>query len=185
MGVTLSAFKQVFHSARYVIIAGIVSLVVFLFATWLPNLGLIWQIVSSSSIALADKFGFLFSLVGSIQTNFTLFSASYTVVIAILFGINIAMVAYYFTRRKAFLKQGGAAMSMGGLVTGVFGIGCAACGTFVLTPLLAAVGAGGLIAFLPFNGEEFGILSTGILGGSIFLTSKKIQDPLVCGVEKQ
>ena len=73
---------------------------------------------------------------------------------------------------------------MGGLVTGVFGIGCAACGTFVLTPLLIAVGAGGLIAFLPFGGEEFGVLSTGILGFSIFLTSKKIQDPLTCKIEE-
>ena len=75
-------------------------------------------------------------------------------------------------------------MSVGGLVTGVFGIGCAACGTFVLTPLLAAVGAGGLIAFLPFGGEEFGVLSTGILGFSIFLTSKKIQNPLICNVKE-
>jgi len=184
MSVVLSTLKLVLKDPRYATLTVLVASFVFVLATWLPNLGLIWQIVSSSSIALSDKLGFLFSLVGSIQTNFTLFSASYTIIIAILFGINVALVTYYFKRRKKFLEQGGMITSMGGLVTGVFGIGCAACGTFILTPLLAVVGAGSLIAFLPFGGEEFGILSVGILGLSVFLTSKKIQDPLTCNIEE-
>lgn len=175
-----SSFKQVFRNVRFMLIASIVSLTVFVLATWLPNLGLIWQITTSSTVSLQNKLNLMFSLVGSIQTNFTLFSASYTIAIALLFGINVAMVAYYLNRRKKIFEQSGTVMSFGGLASGIFGIGCAACGTLIITPILALIGAGGLVAALPFAGEEFGMLSVGILGLSVFLTSKKIQDPLVC-----
>jgi hypothetical protein len=42
------------------------------------------------------------------------------------------------------------------------------------------VGATGLLALLPFDGQEFGLLGVGILGFSIFLAAKKINEPLVC-----
>lgn len=178
-----AALKQVFSNIRYLVIAGIVAFAVFVLSAWLPNLGLVWQIATSSTASVADKFSILTGLLGSIQTNFTAFTASYTIAIALLFGINAAMVVYYFKQRKQFFKQGGTATSFGGLVSGMFGIGCAACGTLVLGPLLSLIGAGGLIAVLPFGGQEFGMLGVGILGFSIFLTAKKIQDPLVCKIK--
>jgi len=181
----IAAFKQVFSSIRYLAIAGITAFAVFVLSAWLPNLGLVWQIVTSSTASIADKFSILTGLLGSIQTNFTAFSASYTIAIAILFGINAAMVVYYFRQRRQFFKQSGAATSFGGLVSGMFGIGCAACGTLVLSPFISLIGAGGLIAVLPFGGQEFGMLGVGILGFSIFLTAKKIQDPLICEIKGQ
>jgi len=72
----------------------------------------------------------------------------------------------------------------GGLISGIFGIGCAACGTLVLTPLLALIGAGGIVALLPFGGQEFGVFGVGMLGFSIFVIAKKIQEPLVCKTKK-
>ena len=180
----IKAFKQVFYNTRYLILAGIVGFVVFAFSTWLPNLGLISKVITSSTASFFDKATFLAGLLGSIQTNFTLFSASYTIAIAVLFGINVAMFVYFMNRRKKFAKQSGMAASAGGLFSGMLGIGCAACGTLVLGPLFALVGAGGLIAILPFGGQEFGIAGVGMLGFSIFLTAKKIQDPLVCEIKK-
>lgn len=180
----IAALKQVFSNVRYLALAGIVGFAVFAFSAWLPNLGLIAKVVSSSAASLSDKITFLVNLLGSIQTNFTFFSASYTIAIAALFGINVAMVAYYFGQRKQLVRQTGVATSFGGLVSGIFGIGCAACGTLVLGPLLSLVGAGGLIAILPFGGQEFGIAGVSLLGFSIFLTSKKIRDPLVCNINQ-
>ena len=177
--------KQVFAEGKYILLAATTGLAVFILATWLPNLGLVWQIATSASIPLADKVKVLTALIGSIGTNFTAFSALYTVAIAVLFGANVAMMAYYFRLRRQFVRQAGqagAAASLGGLTSGLFGIGCAACGTFVLGPVLSFVGASGLIALLPFGGEEFGILGAGMLGFSLFLIAKKIGEPLACPV---
>lgn len=179
------ALMCVFKEWTYILIAVVVALVVFVFATWLPNLGLIWKITVSHSVPLLDKAKILASLVGSIQTNFTVFSALYTIAIAVLFGLNAAMVTYYVKLRKRQSRQMGqadAAAGLGGLASGFFGIGCAACGTFVLAPILSFVGATGLIALLPFDGQEFGVFGVGMLGFSIFLAAKKIREPLVCPV---
>lgn len=177
------ALACVFKEWTYVLIAVVVALVVFVFATWLPNLGLIWQITVSPSVLLLDKAKILASLVGSIQTNFTVFSALYTIAIAMLFGVNAAMVTYFLKLRKRLSRQTGqasAAAGLGGFASGFFGIGCAACGTFVLGPIISFVGATGLIALLPFDGQEFGLFGVGMLGFSITLAAKKIREPLVC-----
>ena len=76
--------------------------------------------------------------------------------------------------------QAGTAAGLGGLASGFFGVGCAACGAFVLGPVLAFVGASGLIALLPFGGEEFGALGVAMLCFSLVLTARKIGEPLAC-----
>lgn len=177
-----AALKKVFSRFRYIIIAGVVAFAVFVLSVWLPNLKLIRQVVVSPAAEVSDKFSVLAGLLGSIQTNFTGFSAFYTIAIAVLFGVNTAMVAYYIGQRKKFAIQTGMATSFGGLISGLFGVGCAACSTLVLGPLLSLVGAGGVVAFLPFGGREFGVFGVGLLGFSIFVVSKKLQEPLICKV---
>ena len=177
------ALMCVFKEWTYIVIAVAVALVVFVFATWLANLGLIWKITVSPSVPLLDKAKILASLVGSIRTNFTVFSALNTIVIAVLFGLNAAMVTYYVKLQKRLSMQTGqatAAAGLGGLASGFVGIGCAACGTFVLGPILSFVGAAGLIALLPFGGQEFTLFGVALLGFSLFLVAKKIGEPLVC-----
>ncbi len=175
--------RQVFAKGSYILLAAATGLAVFILATWLPNLGLVWQIAASASVPLADKVQVLTALIGSIGTNFTFFSALSTVAIAVLFGANVAMITYYFRVRRQIVRQAGqmgAATSLGGLASGFFGIGCAACGTFVLSPALSFIGATGLIALLPFGGEEFGALGVGMLGFSLVLTARKIGEPVAC-----
>jgi len=53
-------------------------------------------------------------------------------------------------------------------------------GTFVLSSVLALVGAGGILAYLPFNGVEFGFIGMGLLLYSAYAIIRKIQAPLVC-----
>ena len=179
----VAGLREVFAEGRYILLAATTGLVVFILATWLPNLGLVWQIAASTTVPLADKVSVLTSLIGSIGTNFTVFSALSTVAIAALFGANLAMMIYYFRLQRQLsgqAGQAGVATSLGGLASGFFGVGCAACGTFVLSPALSFVGASGLIAFLPFGGEEFGALGVGMLGFSLVLTAKKIGEPVAC-----
>lgn len=177
-----SALKKVFSKKVYWLISISISITVFVFSVWLPNFKLIGRIFTSPSATLYDKVKILYSLIGSIGTNFSAFSASYTIAIAILFGLNIAMVIYYMKQRRIFFKQSGVATSFSGLIAGLFGIGCAACGTIVLGPILVAVGAGGILVFLPFGGQLFGVLGVLILTFSIFFNAKNIEKHLVCDI---
>lgn len=165
------------------VIAVFTSAIVFTFAIWLPNLKLINMVVFNSNALIIEKINFLFSLFGSIQTNFSVISASYTIAIAVLFGINMALLVYYIRSRRTIIPSSGATLSVGGLLSGIFGIGCAACGTFILSSLLGVFGAVGVLSFLPFGGEEFGFLGIALILGSVYWTVKNIKQPIVC-VEK-
>ncbi len=176
----LNTFKKVFSQIKYIATAVIIAVVIFVLAVWLSNVSLVIDIVFNSSVPITDKIGFMFSFVGSIQTNFTAISASYTIIIAVLFGINISLLVYYIRSRQTKSLASGTTLSVGGLVSGVFGIGCATCGTFVFTSILALFGASGLLVYLPFGGEEFGFLGVGLLIYSSYIILKKIKEPLVC-----
>jgi len=176
----LSAFKKVFRNVSYVLTALIIAMATFAFAIWLPNWKLIVTIIGSDSATFIEKINIPLSLFGSIATNFTVVSASYTIVIAVLFGINIALLAYYVRKQRKVFKGSGAYASIGGVISGMFGIGCAACGTFILSAVLGIFGGASVITFLPFGGEEFGFIGVGLLSYSIILTVRKIEMPYVC-----
>lgn len=174
------AFSEVFANTYYIALASTLALLAFVLAVWLPNLGLITEIFTTSSAPLAAKLKITVSLLGGIGTNFSTLSASYTIAIAILFGINIAMVVYFLKKRREQIKREGLIAEIGGVTSGALGIGCAACGSFLLSTILASFGAAGALAILPLKGGEFGILSIILLVVSIGLISKQITKPLIC-----
>lgn len=179
----LEVLVTVFKRPLYVLLATMIASCVFAFAVLLPNFELITTVFSSSTVTFYEKNLLLLSLLGSIETNFTALSASTVIAVAVLFGTQISLLVYYVRRVKTKAKiNGTGASGLGGLVSGLFGIGCAACGTFVLTSVLALFGATGLLVFLPFGGVEFGFLGIGLLSYSVYLLLKKIDDPLVCEV---
>lgn len=173
-------FQKVFSSPLYVTLAVVIAMLVFSFAVWLPNWRLIFTVIGSPSVSFTEAISVIFSLFLSIGTNFTVLSASYTIAIAVMFGIYVAFLVYYISIRKGSLRGKSGVLGMGGLISGVFGIGCAACGTFILTSVLALVSAGGIITLLPLGGEEFGIVGVVLIGYATYWTAKKIEEPLVC-----
>ncbi len=175
-----SAYGQVFAYPSYIAIAAVLAILAFLLAVWFPNLGLIGQVFSGSSAPLAAKLGITLSLLGGIGTNFSLLAAGYTIAIAVLFGINAAMVVYLLKQKRVAAAGQNIAIGSGGMASGVFGIGCAACGSLFVGAILPALGASGALAMLPLNGEEFGILSVALLFLSLLLISKNIAEPIAC-----
>lgn len=178
----IQALQKVFRKPEYAIFALVVSVLVFVFAVWLPNIRLIASIVGSSSIPLLSKFELPLSLLGSITTNFTVLSATYTIAISILFGMYISMIVYFLRRRIKDIKQSGMATGFLGIASGVLGVGCGACGAFLLTSFLSLIGAGGILAFLPLGGSEFGILGVILLSFALYKVAKQIENPLVCKI---
>jgi hypothetical protein len=176
------SFKEVFRNSRYLILALAIAFTILLFAVWIQNLDLIGHSLTASSMTTGEKVIFLLSFLGSLQTNFTLLSASYTIAIAVLFGVNVAMLSFMIKKRKGRIKSGS---TIGGFISGILGIGCAACGSVILTPLLTFIGAGWLITVLPLRGGEFGILGVALLAYSVHLVAKKIQQPATCRIESK
>ena len=177
----LLSLIQILSKPMYLALVIVVGFLVFTSAIIIPNVAAVSS-VFQSSVTLSTKIQFMFSLYGSIGTNFTLISATYTVLIATFFGIQIALLTYYIRKARGGVMRikGLGAMSLGGIISGALGIGCAACGTFILTSVLALFGGAGVLAYLPFGGEEFGIIGAGLLTYSIYLLLKKIDKPLTC-----
>ena len=174
------AFGEVFSNTSYIALASTLAIAAFLFAVWLPNFGLISEVFSTSSAPLAAKLKVAISLLGGIGTNFSFFSAGYTIAIAALFGINLAMIVYFLKRARVGLGRQNLAVGVGGIAGGALGIGCAACGSFILTATLSSFSVVGALAILPLRGGEFGILSVILLATSLVIISSKITEPLVC-----
>lgn len=174
----MKALRLVFKNRNYVALTAAVSGIVFVLATWLPNLRLLWSVWTNASVALADKIILPIRLLESITTNFTALSASYTILIAILAGINVSLAVYLV--RTRVLSGGSVVAGLSGLFTGSLGVGCAACGSLVIASLLGTVTGVSLLALLPLKGGEFGILGVAFLGYSTYSLAKQITKPLVC-----
>lgn len=180
-----TSFVRVFRSPHSWGLALTAALLVFLLATLASNVMLIWQFVVLSDASLVGKVKLLWYLADSITTNFSLLAASYTIAIALLSGVNIALFAYYVRTRRREEGSGirSAGVGIGGFISGLLGLGCAACGSALVLPILSVLGASGLFALLPLRGEEFGIIGTALLLFSAILLLRRIADPLVCPVE--
>ena len=164
-------------------LSAVVTLTVIAFAAWLPNLHLITRTMASSTMTLWQKTNLLTSLLGSLQTNFTPLSRTVTFISAGLAGMQVSLLIYYL-RQTARLQQS-MGMSALGVATSMLGVGCASCGSVILTSFIGFGSATAVLGFLPFRGQEFGFLGIGILLFAISLTIRKIDQPFACEVRKK
>ncbi len=176
----LKTLLKVFRESRCIALWFAVSLIVFAIAVWWPNLALIVQVFKEPDVPVVFKLSLPLSLLTSISTNFTPLTAAYVILIALLFGVNVAMTVYYLRRRISEIKSGGLTLGFFGLIASLFSLGCAACGPLLITSLLSLFGASGVLAFLPFKGGELGILGAVMLLISIYLIGKQIDNPTSC-----
>lgn len=178
----LKAFRRVYRRPAYVLLTLAVSFATFATVVWLPNFRLVATILPDADISFASKVELLVSLLGAIGTNHTYVSAVGVIVMSVLFGVYVSMMAYFLNRRIEGVTRSGMTTGVVGLVSGVVGVGCAACGSFLLTSL-SLVGASGLLAFLPFDGAEFGVIGIALLVAAIYVTARKIENPAVCRIQ--
>jgi len=179
----MATFVKVFNNPKYVALSVAVIIAVIAFAAWLPNLHLITRTMTSSTMTLWQKTNLLTSLLGSLQTNFTPLSRTVTFISAGLAGMQVSLLVYYL-KLTARLQQS-MGMSALGVATSILGVGCASCGSVVLTSFIGFCSATAVLDFLPFRGQEFGFLGIGILLFAISLTIRKINQPFACEVKKK
>jgi len=175
------SLSDVFRSPKYLAVALISAAIVLAFSIWLPNLGLIWDTTISSNLTLFEKISFLWNSLGAISTNFSVLSATLTILVSMLLGLNIALMVSYFIKRIAFQKASG--VGVAGMLAGLIGVGCASCGSLILSAFIGVGATAAFTGFLPLQGQEFSLLSIAILVAALYITAKKVADPLVCKVE--
>lgn len=176
----LSAFKKVFSNIVYLISIFIIAVFIFSFLVLLPNLELIFRVGVSSSASFFDLLSIVTGLIMSVPTSFSVLSIFYVVTISFLFSINILMVIYYINMFKKMPHMKETVSSIGGMAGGVLGVGCVACGSILLSPILSLIGVSSIVAFLPFSGSEFGVLGIIALLFSILIITKKISKGNIC-----
>ncbi len=99
----------------------------------------------------------------------------------LLVQLNMWLLLSY--RREFVLAAGSRrtlAASASGLIAGIFGVGCAACGTTLLLGFLGTIGGLPLLALLPWQGSEFLLVGIIILFSTTIYLLHTLSGPRVC-----
>ncbi len=168
---------------KYLVVIAMVALSMIAFAAWLPNLHLIAKTMTSETMTLWQKTNLLTALLGSLETNFTPLSRALTVISSTLTGIQASLLVYYL--RQSIRIQTEMGVSLAGVATSMLGVGCASCGSVLLTSFIGFGSATTLLGVLPFRGQEFGFIGIAILLVAIAYTIKKINQPFTCVINNQ
>lgn len=174
----MSIVFKIFSQSKYLILSILVSLSLVIFAIWLPNLHLITKTMTSVTLSFWQKTNLITSLLGSFDTNFTPLSRVITVSISALAGIQVSLLTYYLRQSITIQKEMG--ISFFGILASLLGVGCASCGSVILTTILGLGSTSIILGAFPLKGQEFSILGISILLLAIYLTVKKLNKPLIC-----
>ena len=143
-------------------------------------------ISSGSILGIVYYFLTLDMVLSHITTDVELFpiyigaSVTLTGIVAILAGINIALVAYNIkVQRNNNIKKSGMSAFLGGTLT-AFTPGCPAC----TTSLTAVLGVVGGLAIFPLQGIELKFISIIALTFSIWWAMRNINNSSCCVMEK-
>lgn len=126
-----------------------------------------------------EKTTLIFSYLFDTGSSFTLGSFVLIILGSVLSGINIAFVYTYFTTRAKVLMRTNLYSGIG-LIFSLLGVGCAACGTALLSTLLGLVGFSSILGFLPYQGLEVGYIGLAILMLATISLAKKVIAPNIC-----
>ena len=113
-----------------------------------------------------------------VSTQYLAASVGLTFIVAILGGINIALVAYNIKTQRMNLQKGGSSAIFGGALA-AFTPGCPAC----TTSLTAVLGIVGGLAIFPLQGLELKFVSIAALSFSIWWAMRNINKASCCTME--
>ena len=136
-------------------------------------LGLVYYFLTLSSAVNHN----LIALVVSPQ--YLAASVGLTCIVAILGGINIALVVYNIKTQRMNLQKGGSSAIFGGALA-AFTPGCPAC----TTSLTAVLGIVGGLAIFPLQGLELKFVSIAALSFSIWWAMRNINKASCCTMER-
>jgi len=158
---------------KYLGIAIISAIIYFTFAVLLLNGTIVNQTIQSTA-TLFYKSTLFFYIVTGVQSTLSSLDMALLFITTVLVGINMALSFAVVDRFKSLGKI--SVTTAGGTMLGIVSSGCASCGFSALS----LFGLSGVIALLPFRGEELYILAIVLLSLSLYYNIHQLQKPLVC-----
>lgn len=173
-----TALSVVFRQSRFVLYGLLSAFAAWILITVIMQFRFWGQILSIPELPLSTQLEIILTSFGIWGSGFTAKTFVAALSIILLTGVNSSLFIYFLQHRIQILR----ASSLGwwGMTLSLFGVGCASCGSALLTALIGFGAATTVVAALPFHGSEFlvfGILSILI---SIVLFARKIANPDVC-----
>lgn len=95
------AVVEVLRRPTYALRAAGIALVVLAAALWLPNYRLIGAVFATPGVAFGTRLQLLASLAGGLAASLGVAGAITTATIPVLFGVDMAMIAYFIRQRRA------------------------------------------------------------------------------------
>jgi len=157
--------RLVLSAPRYAALTAVAALASLTLFVVSLNVTLVGDVVLGGGLSPAGRLRVLTELYPFVGTSFGALQGAALYLVAMLAGVDIAMAAYHFGEHGLSARSGGT--SAVGLVLGVLGAGCAACGSAVLFGLLSLFGLGTSLLVLPLDGVEFALLAAVVLTLSI------------------
>lgn len=177
------ALRQAFSTPAGYIVALTGTGFVMLLAMIMPNLRLLGFIFAERLFSDGLKIMTVAQVIWNGRIVFSHPGGWLTLALAAAFGLNVALLTHYMRRQVRFNHAAG--VSTAGIFIGLLGVGCASCGSVLLSSLLGAGSAIAAVGALPLRGQEFAWVGLALSAASTFSVAKKIAEPDACAIPER
>jgi hypothetical protein len=135
------------------LLAALAGLTLFVVSLNLP----LARFALAGDLTLPARFTILSGLYPFVGAAYEPFQGALLVFVPLLIAVNVAMATYHFREQAVTVESGGASLT--GVLLGILGAGCAACGVPILLGVLSLFGVSSAALLLPLDGLEFALLA--------------------------
>lgn len=161
----LRTVRLVLGIPRYALLSVVLTILALSVFTLSQNLSVV-DFALSGTVSTMDAGRILLDQFPVIGPRYDPITGGALVLIAAMVGANLSLVTYH-VREHGLSAEGGGGSAVG-VVLGLLGAGCAACGSAILIGILSLFGVAGLATLLPFDGLEFSALAVIVLALSTY-----------------
>lgn len=138
-----------------------------------------YEVFGFDSISFLKRLTLASSTLFDIKNTFSAGALILAILGSFLGGINLSLAYTYMRLRGAVILHSGLYSGIG-LLFAFFGVGCAACGTALLSVILGFFGFSAMLNILPYQGQEIGYIGLIFLCIATYTLAHKVAVPNVC-----
>ena len=163
-------------SRLVIILATIIFLLLLLLVQNGPSA---FSLLGLDALPLARRIPLFLSSLFDITSTFTVSGFVLAIFGSLLGAINMSLAYTYMKIRGQIILKSGLYSGIG-LLFAFFGVGCAACGTALVSVLISFFGLTAMLQVLPYQGQEIGYIGLLVLCIATYSLSRKVMAPAVC-----
>jgi len=160
----------------YAFLAVIMSILFYELLFWALNLGLLQYLATNQFLTISDKLGIVIGSYTDVFRFPVVPLAALLFSVSILQGVSIAAIVYIIRRNRrldrSLFKELGSSGAAG--ILAAIGLGCAACGTSLVTPILTFLFASSSIAVADTVGIYSALFAVLLSLTAIYLVGLKL-----------